>query len=230
MAPDILCLQETKADEAIVLEIASELNGYHCTAYEAEQKGYSGTAIFSRNAPVSIQKGGDTDLLQTEGRILTADFGEFHLVNAYVPNSGNGLKRLDYREEWDAAFKNYLAKLQKEKPVILCGDLNVAHSAMDLKNDKSNYNKTAGYTQTEIDGMDRLLGIGLVDTFRRKHPETEAYSYWSYRFNARAKNVGWRIDYFLVSDTLFPQVTEAAIYPQYEGSDHCPVGITLNLE
>lgn len=227
--PDILCLQETKADPDIVAEIASGFNGYHCYAFLGEQKGYSGTAILSKTEPLQVTTGGNHALLQAEGRIQCADFGTFFLVNAYVPNSGNGLKRLEHRKEWDAAFLEYLQSLKEEKPLILCGDLNVAHRPIDLKNDKSNYNKTAGYTQDEIDGMDRLLGMGMVDTFRRQYPDKEAYSYWSYRFNARQKNIGWRIDYFLVSEDLADRVEDAAIYAEYEGSDHCPIGIQLGL-
>ncbi|MDG1572661.1 exodeoxyribonuclease III [Robiginitalea sp. M366] len=229
MDPDILCLQETKAEPEIVQEVVSGLEGYHCHAYGAEQKGYSGTAILSKTAPQAVTPGGDQELLQTEGRIQCADFGDFHVVNAYVPNSGNGLKRLNYRQEWDAAFLKYLTALRQSKPLVLCGDLNVAHQAIDLKNDKSNYNKTAGYTQAEIDGMDRLLQSGMIDTFRSLHPDTEAYSYWSYRFNARQKNIGWRIDYFLVSKDLEGQVRKAEIYPEYQGSDHCPIGLELDI-
>ena len=144
-----------------------------------------------------------------------------------MPNSGQGLKRLDYRKSWDAAFLEYLKGLQREKPVIVCGDMNVAHRAIDLKNDKSNYNKTAGYTQTEIDGMDRLLEAGFIDVYREKNPDREAYTYWSYRFKARERNIGWRIDYFLLTSELRKQVASAEIYSEVLGSDHCPVGLTL---
>jgi exodeoxyribonuclease-3 len=150
-------------------------------------------------------------------------------VNVYVPNSGQGLKRLDYRQKWDKDFRKYLTDLQEKKPVIVCGDFNVAHQAIDLKNDKSNYNKTSGYTQVEIDGMTTLQNAGFIDTFRKLHPDKEAYSYWSYRFNARARNTGWRIDYFLVSERLMEKVVRSEILPDYLGSDHCPVELKLDL-
>ncbi|MBC2840258.1 exodeoxyribonuclease III [Robiginitalea sp. SC105] len=225
--PDVLCLQEIKADEDIVHEIADELPGYTAHVHPAEKKGYSGTAILVRETGVSVDRGPDTELLQGEGRIQRADLGDFYLVNTYVPNSGQGLKRLDYREEWDAAFLDYLNGLRAHKPLVLCGDLNVAHRPIDLKNDKANYNKTAGYTQREIDGMDRLQQSGLVDIYRKRHPDEVAYTYWSYRFSARKRNVGWRLDYFLISPELEDRVAEAPIYSTYEGSDHCPIGLVL---
>lgn len=224
--PDILCLQETKASEAIVQEVLAELEGYECHAREAEKKGYSGTALLTKKSPASLSHPKEGEL-RLEGRIQCADYGDFYLVNAYVPNSGQGLKRLDYREQWDAAFLDYLRGLQTDKPLILCGDLNVAHRAIDLKNDASNYNKTAGYTQVEIDGMDRLQDAGLVDVFREAHPEEVAYTYWSYRFNARKKNIGWRIDYFLVSDALLHRVAGTSILAEVHGSDHCPIQLEL---
>ena len=165
----------------------------------------------------------------TEGRIITAEYDKFYLVNVYVPNSGRELVRLDYRSEWDKDFLRYLQQLDAEKPVVACGDFNVAHQAMDLKNPKSNYNKTAGYTQVEIDGFSGFLAGGFIDTFRRQHPDEIAYSYWSFRMNARANNVGWRIDYFLISQRLEEYLVESFILPQYMGSDHCPVGIELEL-
>ena len=224
--PDILCLQETKADPEIVQDVLEEMKDYEIFARAAEKKGYSGTALLCKKPPVSVfhpQKGE----LSLEGRIQCADFKDFYLVNVYVPNAGQGLKRLDYREQWDAAFLEYLKELSSEKPLILCGDLNVAHRAIDLKNDKSNYNKTAGYTQVEIDGMDRLQEAGFVDIFRRLHPEEVAYSYWSYRFNARKNNTGWRIDYFLVSESLLPQITSTGILSEIYGSDHCPIVLEM---
>jgi exodeoxyribonuclease-3 len=162
-----------------------------------------------------------------EGRVLTLEFENFYVVTCYTPNSGNGLKRLDYREEWDKAFTQFIAGLDQQKPVMVCGDLNVAHRDIDLARPKANYNKQAGYTQMEIDGMDNLLGIGLKDTFREKHPDTVKYSWWSFRMNARERNVGWRIDYVLCSERLMGQVSEAFILNEIEGSDHCPVGIAL---
>ena len=227
--PDILCLQEIKADEPTLREELNSLSGYTFYVNPGEKKGYSGTAILTRKPAVSVTTGPEEDPFLPEGRIQCADFEAFFLVNVYVPNSGQGLKRLDYRKDWDAAFLDYLGKLQAQKPVVLCGDLNVAHRPIDLKNDKSNYNKTAGYTQTEIDGMDRLQGSGLVDIYRERNPEKEAYTYWSYRFKARERNIGWRIDYFLISRDLDGRVDEAAIYDQVMGSDHCPIGLELNL-
>ena len=176
---------------------------------------------------LSVARALDDDPFEPEGRVQCAEFDRFFLINAYVPNSGQGLKRLKYRQEWDAAFLKYIMKLQAQKPVVLCGDMNVAHRPIDLKNDKSNYNKTAGYTQIEIDGMDRLQESGLVDIYRERNPEKEAYTYWSYRFKARERNTGWRIDYFLISPELRPWIEGVTIYDQVMGSDHCPIGLTM---
>lgn len=225
--PDILCLQEIKADLTVVATILEPLQGYSLFVNPAEKKGYSGTAILSRKVPSSVDTGPVEPPFLPEGRIQCADYGEFYLVNVYVPNSGQGLKRLDYRDSWDVAFFEYLQELHYKKPVILCGDMNVAHRAIDLKNDKSNYNKTAGYTQTEIDGMDRLLRSGFIDVYREKNPDREAYTYWSYRFKARERNIGWRIDYFLLTSELRERVVSAEIYSEVQGSDHCPVGLSL---
>ncbi|MEJ2585321.1 MAG: exodeoxyribonuclease III [Robiginitalea sp.] len=225
--PDVICLQEIKADSETVAEILEPMEGFSLFVNPAEKKGYSGTAILSRKAPVSVEPGPLGDSFNPEGRIQCADYEDFYLVNVYVPNSGRGLKRLDYRESWDAAFLKYLKGLHEEKPVIVCGDMNVAHRAIDLKNDKSNYNKTAGYTQTEIDGMDRLLEAGFVDIYRERYPETVAYTYWSYRFKARERNIGWRIDYFLLTPELKGRVASVDIYSEVMGSDHCPVGLAL---
>lgn len=225
--PDVLCLQEIKAGSEIVTEIAEPLQGYAVFVNPAEKKGYSGTAILSRKQPISVETGPVGEPFQPEGRIQCAEYADYYLVNVYVPNSGQGLKRLDHRKSWDAAFLEYLKGLYGKKPVIVCGDMNVAHRAIDLKNDKSNYNKTAGYTQTEIDGMDRLLKAGFVDIYRDRNPDTEAYTYWSYRFKARERNIGWRIDYFLITPELKERVNSAEIYPDILGSDHCPVGLLL---
>lgn len=228
MNPDILCLQETKAQPDEIEEALKELKDYPYRYYNsAERKGYSGTTILSKIKPIEVTNDIGIAEHDTEGRVQCAEFQDFYLVNTYVPNSGNGLKRLDYRQEWDVAFLNYLKNLKKTKPVILCGDLNVAHQAIDLKNDKSNYNKTAGYTQIEIDGMTRMLESGFVDSFRHFYPEKEVYSYWSYRFNSRANNTGWRIDYFIVSKSLMDKVSESNILNEYYGSDHCPVELIL---
>ena len=161
--------------------------------------------------------------------LICVEYGKFYLVNVYVPNSGQGLVRLDYRQQWDKDFLHYLKEKEKSKPVIVCGDFNVAHRPIDLKNDKSNYNKTAGYTQIEIDGMDNFINAGFVDTFRHLHPDEVAYTYWSYRMNARARNVGWRIDYFLVSESLKSKINSASILTQYMGSDHCPVQLEIDI-
>lgn len=226
--PDILCLQETKADPEIVQDVLAELGDYEIHARAAEKKGYSGTAVLSRIPPISLTQPEQGEIA-LEGRVQCADFQDFYLVNVYVPNSGQGLKRLEYREQWDRDFLEYLNGLASEKPLVLCGDMNVAHHSIDLKNDKSNYNKTAGYTQVEIDGMDRLQEAGFVDIWRERHPDEVGYTYWSYRFNARKKNVGWRIDYFLVSEALVPRVSTAAILPEIMGSDHCPIVLEMQM-
>lgn len=227
LKPDILCLQEIKADEATVREQLKSLSEYSIYVNPAEKKGYSGTAILSRQPAISVTTALDEDPFVSEGRVQCAEFNQFFLVNVYVPNSGQGLKRLEYREEWDAAFLEYIKELQTQKPVVLCGDMNVAHRPIDLKNDKSNYNKTAGYTQIEIDALDRLLASGLVDLYREQNPEKVAYTYWSYRFKARERNTGWRIDYFLISPELRPRVEDVTIFDQVMGSDHCPIGLTM---
>ncbi len=225
---DIYCLQETKAQDDQVQEALAELKDFHVYSNSATKKGYSGVAIISKTEPINVTTDMGIEEHDDEGRVICAEYPDFYLVNVYVPNSGAGLKRLDYRASWDEAFKNYLADLQKVKPVIVTGDFNVAHAAIDLKNDKSNYNKTSGYTQKEIDGLDGILSIGLKDSFRELNPEEVKYSFWSTRFNARASNAGWRIDYFLVSDSLMPKVTSAFIDNETFGSDHCPVGLVLS--
>jgi exodeoxyribonuclease-3 len=224
---DIFCVQETKAQDDQVRAAMADLTGYHIYMNSAEKKGYSGVAIFSKQEPVSVSVDMGVAEHDMEGRIICAEYDDFYLINVYVPNSGAGLKRLDYRSTWDAAFKDYLKNLQDEKPIIATGDFNVAHEAIDLKNDKSNYNKTSGYTQVEIDGLDNILSIGLKDTFRTLYPEEVKYSFWSQRFNARKTNAGWRIDYFLVSDQLMDRVKDATIHNEVFGSDHCPVGLEL---
>lgn len=229
MKPDVLCLQETKAQDDQVTEALSEFEKQNLYSNSAEKKGYSGTAILSETKPLSVLNDMNVAIHDTEGRILCAEYDDFFLVNVYVPNSGQQLVRLDYRKTWDADFLKYLKKLEKTKPVVVCGDLNVAHQAIDLKNDKSNYNKTAGYTQVEIDGMDNFIAAGFVDSWRHLHPEEVAYSYWSYRFKARERNTGWRIDYFLISKSLMPKVKSVEIYSEYLGSDHCPVCLEIDV-
>ena len=225
---DVLCLQETKAQDDQVNTVLFD-SGYHFTSNSAVKKGYSGTAIMSKSPPIRVMSDIGIDHHDQEGRLLTAEYNDYFLVNVYVPNSGAELKRLDYRKTWDADLLSYLKALEEKKPVILCGDLNVAHQPIDLANPKNNYNKTAGYMQIEIDGINNLINGGFVDTFRMKYPTKIAYSWWSYRFNARARNIGWRIDYFLVSSDIAKYVTDAFILPNVIGSDHCPVGININL-
>ncbi len=227
--PDILCLQETKAQDAEAEEALSPMGGYHAHFNSADKKGYSGTALLSKATPLKVSNDMGKAVHDAEGRIQCAEYPDFYLVNVYVPNSGQQLDRLDYRKQWDADFLAYLKDLETTKPVIACGDFNVAHRPIDLKNDTSNYNKTAGYTQIEIDGMDHFIAAGFVDTFRQLHPDEVAYTYWSYRFKARERNTGWRIDYFLVSESLLAKVRKATIYSAVYGSDHCPVGLEVDL-
>ena len=230
MNPDILCLQETKASSEEVKKLCELFPAYKTYVNSSKaRKGYSGTAILTKTEPISITFDMAVEEHDQEGRVITAEFEQFFLVTVYTPNSGEGLKRLDYRETWDTEFKNYVANLKAKKPVIVTGDLNVAHKAIDIARAKENYNKSSGYTQREIDGLDNLLGAGLVDSFRHFQPEEIKYTYWNQMFNARARNTGWRIDYFLVSDSLIPNVTKAEIYNEYLGSDHCPIALTLEV-
>lgn len=230
MDPDIICLQETKAQDTEVEKALVNMPDFHQYYNSAERRGYSGVAILSKIEPISVSYGIGVEEHDQEGRVLCAEFEDFYLVNVYVPNSGSKLVRLDYRKTWDDDFRAYLENLKKTKPVILCGDLNVAHKAIDLKNDKANYNKTAGYTQVEIDGMDKLLDVGFVDSFRHFYPEEEGkYTFWSYRFKSRERNTGWRIDYFLVSESFMDKVKSNEILSEYYGSDHCPIELELAL-
>lgn len=221
--PDMMCLQETKLQP----EQAPPVEGYHDYWNSADKKGYSGTAIFSKAEPLSVTYDIGIDLHDHEGRVITAEYPEFYLVTVYVPNSQDGLKRLDYRMNWEDDFRAYLKKLDEKKPVIVCGDMNVAHKEIDLKNPKTN-RKNAGFTDEERAKMTELLGAGFVDTFRHFYPDAEGvYSWWSYRFKAREKNAGWRIDYFLVSERFIDRVKDARILTDVYGSDHCPVVIEL---
>ena len=230
MGPDVLCLQETKAQDDQVAETLSSLNDYFIYSNSAEKKGYSGTAIISKTEPLSVSRDIGVEIHDNEGRVLCLEYPSFFLINVYVPNSGNDLRRLDYRQDWDKAFLAYLKNLEKTKPVVVCGDFNVAHKAIDLARPKPNYNKSAGYMQEEIDGMDAYTGNGLVDSFRHFYPDLEnKYTWWSYRAGARAKNVGWRIDYFLVSEPFVSSLADAFILNDVFGSDHCPIGIELNV-
>jgi len=226
-APDVICLQETKATPEQVAAAVEPLTGYQVYANSAERKGYSGTAILTKIAPLSVTYDIGMSDHDAEGRVICAEFDHFYLVTVYVPNSGSELLRLGYRQTWDAAFLSYLQNLERQKPVVVCGDFNVAHQANDLARPKENYNKAAGYMQEEIDGMNAFAAAGLLDTFRTMHPDQVKYSWWSYRAGAREKNVGWRIDYFLVSKVFLPQVKDAFILNDVFGSDHCPVGVVL---
>lgn len=221
--PDMMCLQETKLQP----EQAPEVEGYYDYWNSADKKGYSGTAIFSKTEPLAVTYGIGIDVHDHEGRVITAEYPEFYLVTVYVPNSQDGLKRLDYRMTWEDDFRAYLQALDQKKPVIVCGDMNVAHKEIDLKNPKTN-RKNAGFTDEERAKMTELLDAGFVDTFRHFYPEVEGvYSWWSYRFKAREKNAGWRIDYFLVSERFIDRVKDARILTDVFGSDHCPVVIEL---
>ncbi|GAB3316357.1 exodeoxyribonuclease III [Haliea atlantica] len=225
---DILCLQETKAQDDQVVTALEGVEGYHVHSNSAERKGYSGVAILTRRAPMRVFPDIGLPEHDAEGRVLTAEFDDFYLVTVYTPNSGNELVRLPYRETWDRAFLEFVQGLQRDKPVLMCGDFNVAHRDIDIARPKPNYNKSAGYTQKEIDGMDSIVAAGFVDTFRHFHPDTVKYSWWSYRAGARAKNVGWRIDYFLGSRALVEERVKAAeIWNDIHGSDHCPVSVDL---
>ena len=226
---DIYCLQETKAQDDQVMEALKDINRRHINVNSAVKKGYSGVSIISKEVPVIVKLDIGIEIHDQEGRVITTEFEHFNLVNVYVPNSGSGLKRLDYRSEWDKAFATYLSKLRKKKPIIVTGDFNVAHNPIDLARPKSYYNKTSGFTQVEIDGMTGLLDVGLVDSFRLLHPEKVQYSFWSVRFGARAKNVGWRIDYFLVDKRLKDNIKSATIKDKIMGSDHCPIELELKF-
>lgn len=222
---DIFCLQETKLSEG---QLEIELPGYHQYWNYAEKKGYSGTAIFTREEPIRVSYGIGVEEHDHEGRVITAEFADFYVVTVYTPNSQRELTRLEYRMQWEEAFLNYVKGLSEKKGVIFCGDLNVAHKEIDLKNPKTN-RKNAGFTDEERACFSTVLENGFVDTFRHFYPELEgAYSWWSYMGGARAKNVGWRIDYFVVSENLKNQLADAKIHPQIMGSDHCPVELDLN--
>ncbi len=227
LAPDIICLQETKAQEDQVREALAPFADWKLFANSAQRKGYSGTAILTKIAPLEVQSGIGIEEHDLEGRLIAAEFDDFILVTVYTPNSGSELARLDYRAQWDSAFLKHMKIIEKKKPLLLCGDFNVAHQALDLARPKENYNKSAGYMQSEIDGMQACIDAGFVDTFRLLHPDTVKYSWWSYRAGAREKNVGWRIDYFLASTAIKDKITSAEIHNEIEGSDHCPVSVEL---
>lgn len=223
---DIFCLQETKLQEG---QIELDLPGYYDYWCYADKKGYSGTALFTREKPIAVAYGMNMDEHDHEGRLITAEYDRFYMVCCYTPNAQRELTRLDYRMSWEDALRDYLKNLDKKKPVIYCGDLNVAHEEIDLKNPKSNRGN-AGFTDEERGKMTELLNSGFTDTFRHLYPDrTDAYSWWSYMGRAREKNVGWRIDYFIVSDRAAGGIREASIYPDICGSDHCPVGLDIDI-
>lgn len=224
--PDFFCLQETKAQPE---QVSLTLEGYHQFWYSAEKKGYSGTAILAKRQPLSVKLGMDSELHDHEGRLITLEYDRFFLVTVYTPNSQRGLTRLMYRMCWEEDFRMYVKRLDEQKPVIICGDMNVAHREIDLKNPKTNVNN-AGFTPQERGAMTKLLESGFVDTFRYLYPDAAGrYSWWSYMFNARANNAGWRIDYFLVSDRIKNKIIDARIDDTVLGSDHCPVVLEIDL-
>ena len=222
---DFFCLQETKMQEG---QLDLQFEGYESYWNYAEKKGYSGTAIYTRRHPLSVAYGIGIDEHDHEGRVITLEMEDFYLVTAYVPNSQDGLCRLDYRMKWEDDFRAYLQRLDAIKPVIVCGDLNVAHEEIDLKNPKTN-RRNAGFTDEEREKFGILLGAGFTDTFRHLHPDQVTYSWWSYRFRAREKNAGWRIDYFLISNRLQKHLDAADIHTDIMGSDHCPVELRMNI-
>lgn len=223
---DFFCIQETKLQEG---QLDLNIPEYFQYWNYAEKKGYSGTAVFTKREPISVTYGMGIDEHDKEGRVITLEYPEFYLVNAYVPNSQQELKRLDYRMKWEDDFRSYLMELDKKKSVVYCGDLNVAHEEIDIKNPKIN-RMNAGFTDKEREKMTILLSSDFIDTFRFLHPdERDAYSWWSYRFQARERNVGWRIDYFIVSSSLKEKIKDASIHPEIMGSDHCPVELVLNV-
>ena len=222
---DFFCLQETKMQEG---QLSIAFDGYESYWNYAEKKGYSGTAILTKHKPMSVALGIGIEEHDKEGRVITLEYPNFYLVTVYTPNSQDQLRRLAYRMKWEDDFQAYLHKLDESKPVIVCGDMNVAHEEIDIKNPKTNH-KNAGFTDEERQKMTQLLANGFTDTFRSLYPEQVTYSWWSYRFHAREKNAGWRIDYFLVSDRLKPEVKDAKIHTEIMGSDHCPVELDLDL-
>ncbi len=227
MNPDVLCLQETKAQDDQVQEALKNLEGYHIYSNSAVRKGYSGVAILSKEKPISVTPDLGIEEHDQEGRVLVAEYPKYFVMSVYVPNSGSELARLDYRTTWDAALLKHIKTLEEKKPVLFLGDLNVANKDIDLARPKPNYNKSAGFTQKEIDGINNFISSGMVDTFRHFYPDQVKYSWWSYRAGARAKNIGWRIDYVLASLGILPHIKDAFILNEIMGSDHCPVGISL---
>lgn len=229
MQTDVLCLQETKAQEDQVIEALIEIKGFHLYANSAVKKGYAGTAVLTKKAPLSVRYDLGIEEHDREGRVIALEFERFFLITVYTPNSGSDLKRLAYRKKWDADFLAYVLVLEQKKPVIVCGDLNVAHRPLDLARPEANYNKSAGYMQEEIDGMNNLITAEFIDTFRYLNPNQIKYSWWSFRTSARERNVGWRIDYFLASPRMAGCIKQADILNDVMGSDHCPVRLDLTF-
>jgi len=230
MQTDAICIQETKAQDDQVETALAGIDGYRLYSNSAVKKGYAGTAILSRKEPVDVHMDMGIAEHDQEGRVIALEFDSFFLVTVYTPNSGSELKRLEYRRQWDVDFLNYMKTLEKEKPVVVCGDFNVAHEPIDLARPKPNYNKTAGYMQAEIDGMDNIVAQGFVDTYRYQNPDSVKYSWWSYRAGARNRNIGWRIDYFLVSESMRNRIGHTDILNEVMGSDHCPVLLDVEVE
>lgn len=224
---DVICLQETKATVEQTKDAVADLTGYEVYGNQSVRPGYAGTAIITRVKPIAVTTNIAIEEHDQEGRVTCAEFDGFYLVTVYTPNSGSELLRLEYRQHWDRDFLAYIKNLEKVKPVLVCGDLNVAHKEIDLARPKANYNKSAGFMQEEIDGMDAYVANGFVDSFRAKNGDEVKYTWWSYRGGAREKNVGWRIDYFLVSQSFVPNIKEAFILNDVYGSDHCPVGVVV---
>lgn len=222
---DIFCIQESKMQAG---QLTLETEGYHQYWNYAEKKGYSGTAIFTKEEPLSVSYGMGIDRHDTEGRLITLEFEKYYFITCYTPNAQDGLKRIDYRMDWEDSFRKYVCALDKNKPVIFCGDLNVAHNEIDLKNPKTNRGN-AGFSDEERGKFNELLSSGFCDTFRYLYPETVTYSWWSYRFHAREKNAGWRIDYFIVSDRIKEKVKDSIIHTEIFGSDHCPVELDIEI-
>ncbi len=228
--PDIICLQETKAGDEDAAKALSLIDDYHISINSSKaRKGYSGTSILSKIKPLNVDYDINISEHDQEGRVIKAQFENFNLINVYVPNSGQELKRLDYRKKWDKDFLKFCLNSEKEKPTIITGDLNVAHKEIDIARPKPNYNKSAGYTQVEIDGLQNFLDYGFIDIYRQRNPDNIKYSWWNYRFKSRERNVGWRIDYFLISPSLLKNISNTEIHNEYFGSDHCPISLELSL-
>jgi len=229
--PDIICIQETKANSEETKTALSMFNQYSIYSNSSKvRKGYSGTAILTKTKPIKVVYDIDIEIHDQEGRVILLEFDNFSLINVYVPNSGQELKRIEYRKIWDKDFLNYCISVNKNKPLIITGDFNVAHQEIDIARPKANYNKTSGYTQTEIDGFSKFLDNGFIDMFRKKNPKKNIYSWWNYRFRARERNVGWRIDYFLIDKNLINIIDSIDIEDKILGSDHCPITLELNAK